>query len=266
MPTHRKVARYGWKPDLPDPRDRIFNLEEEVKMAHQLPTKVDLAPHMPPIWDQGQLGSCTGHGVARVVEHRAMQEGEDYGTPSRLFIYYEERAIEGTVHSDSGAQIRDGIKVIAGDGAPAETDWPYDISQFAVKPLQQVYDDAVKHKAVIYKRIIPGGRGAPIRTALAAGNPIVFGFSVPQYFEDGSWDPTSQPLPLPGPNDYFIGGHCVVLSGFDFERKRFSVNACQADNSWNRSWGMDGRFWFDAGWFDPNNGLTSDFWVVLSLS
>ena len=32
--------------------------------------------------------------------------------PSRLFIYYNERVMEGTVNSDSGAQIRDGIKSV----------------------------------------------------------------------------------------------------------------------------------------------------------
>ena len=51
--------------------------------------------------------------------------------PSRLFIYYNERVIEGTVGSDAGAQIRDGIKVVAKQGVPPETDWPYDIAKFA---------------------------------------------------------------------------------------------------------------------------------------
>src|SRR5437588_4046115 len=115
--TPRKTKRYGWHPDLPDPRDRIFNLEEDIKVASALPLEVDLSPHMPPIYDQGQLGSCTGNGVARVLEYVAISQGEPSVTPSRLFIYYNERVIEGTVNSDSGAQIRDGIKVAVHKGA-----------------------------------------------------------------------------------------------------------------------------------------------------
>ena len=59
--------------------------------------------------------------------------------PSRLFIYYNERVIEGTVDTDSGAQIRDGIKVVAKQGVPPETDWPYDIAKFADKPPAKAF-------------------------------------------------------------------------------------------------------------------------------
>jgi C1A family cysteine protease len=261
----RKTARYGWRPDLPDPRDRIFNLEEKVMLATAVPGKADLSPQMPPIYDQGQLGSCTGNGVARCLEYEAMRQGQPTVTPSRLFIYYNERAIEGTVNQDSGAQIRDGIKVVAKQGAPPESEWPYSDANpgpFQHKPPPQVYVDATKHEALVYKRVVLGGPGAPLRSALAAGYPVVFGFSVPASFEDGSWDPTKDPLPVPGPNDQFIGGHCVVLSGYDFTRSRFSDWAFQCENSWGPNWGMNGRFWMNAHWFDANAGLASDFWVI----
>src|SRR5690242_15739291 len=93
----RKVQRYGWRPDLPDPRDRIYNLEEKVSLASALPDSVDLSPHMPPIYNQGHLGSCTGNGIARVLEYQAIAQGQPAVTPSRLFIYYNERVIEGTI-------------------------------------------------------------------------------------------------------------------------------------------------------------------------
>jgi C1A family cysteine protease len=263
----RRIKRYGWRPDLPDHRDRIFNLEESIQKAHALPGKVDLSPQMPPIYDQGQLGSCTGNGVARVLEYESIRQGEPAATPSRLFIYYNERVIEGTVNTDSGAQIRDGIKVVATEGAPPETEWPYsdaDPGRFQEKPPAKVYADATKHEALIYQRIVVGGPGAPMRTALASGYAIVFGFSVPAYFEPGggNWDPTSQPLPLPGPNDQIIGGHCVVVTGYDFTCSRFARPAFQCDNSWGTSWGMNGRFWMDYDWFDPNRALASDLWVI----
>jgi C1A family cysteine protease len=261
----RKIQGYGWRPDLPDSRDRIFNLEEKVSLGSALPGSADLSPHMPPIYDQEQLGSCTGNGIARVLEYQSISEGEPAVTPSRLFIYYNERVIEGTVNQDAGAQIRDGIKVVVSEGAPPETEWPYSDANpgpFEQKPPAKAYRDAIKHEALVYKRIILGGPGAPIRSALAAGLPIVFGFSVPAYFEDGTWDPTQEPLRVPGPNDHFIGGHCVVISGYDFTGTRFKDWAFQCENSWGAGWGMNGRFWMDSHWFDANAGLASDLWVI----
>jgi C1A family cysteine protease len=264
----RKIARYGWRPDLPDPRDRIFNLEESVLQPSAVPGSVDLSPQMPQVYDQGQLGCCTGNGIARVLEYQATRQGEAAGTPSRLFIYYNERVIEGTVNQDSGAQVRDGIKVVVKMGAPPESEWPYSDAKpgpFEQQPPQSAFADAIPHEALVYKRILLGGPGAPMRTALAAGNPIVFGFSVPSYFEDGSWDPTRDPLPVPGPNDQIIGGHCVVISGYDFTGTRFSHPAFQIENSWGPGWGMNGRFWMDYHWFDANAGLASDLWVITQV-
>jgi hypothetical protein len=85
---------------------------------------VNLRLHGPPAYDQGQLGSCTGNAIAGAIEFERMKQGLSDFEPSRLFIYYNERVMEGTVGSDSGAQIRDGIKSDSKLGAPPESDWP----------------------------------------------------------------------------------------------------------------------------------------------
>jgi len=126
---------YGWVPDLPDHRDFLFAAPVENLAA--LPAKVDLRPQCPKeVYDQGNLGSCTANAIAGALEFEQTKQGLKTFTPSRLFIYYNERVIEHTVNTDSGAQIRDGIKSVGSIGAPPETDWPYDISKFAEKPPQ----------------------------------------------------------------------------------------------------------------------------------
>jgi C1A family cysteine protease len=250
-------ARYGWRPQQPDHRDFLFDAAPHA--IGPLPAKVDPITDGVPIYDQGQLGSCTGNGIARVLEYRQAQQFEGAVTPSRLFVYYEERVIEGTVGQDAGAEIRDGIKVVASKGAPPETDWPYDISQFAVQPPAPAYAEALKHEAIRYEAI-RNGPGAPFRTALAAGIPIVFGFSVPTSFEDGSWNPATDILPLPGPNDGFVGGHCVVASGYDFTGPE---PFWWCDNSWGPGWGASGRFRMHYRYFDQ---LATDHWVIQSVS
>src|SRR5437867_10708726 len=117
----RPIQRFGWVPDLPDARDFLFSAPEAVLAA--LPTKVDLRRQMPPVYDHGQLGSCTANAIAAAFEYdQVLQKLADF-MPSRLFIYYNERAIEGTVASDSGAMIRDGIKSVAKLGVCDEQLW-----------------------------------------------------------------------------------------------------------------------------------------------
>ena len=71
--------------------------------------------------------------------------------PSRLFIYYNERAMEGTVDTDSGAMIRDGIKSVNAKVAPARRSlWPYDIANFAENPPRKAYQEAKNTSALLH--------------------------------------------------------------------------------------------------------------------
>src|SRR5947208_1168822 len=114
-PCKFKIKGYGWRPDLPDVRDR-YRIERP--RTTPLPPKVDLRNGFPDCYDQGDLGSCTANAIAGVLEFDQIKQGQIPFTPSRLFIYYCERVMEGTVGDDSGAMIRDGIKVVADLGAP----------------------------------------------------------------------------------------------------------------------------------------------------
>lgn len=253
---------YGWRPQKPDHRDHFFHLEERILQAHQLPIKYDLWPHVPPIWDQGRLGSCTAHGSLRAFLTEALRQGEKVPMLSRLMQYFDTRSIEGTTDYDAGGEVRDAIRVLAQFGCAPETDWPYNIEDFAVKPPPTAYTDAAQHMAVKYQSITVGGPGAPIRTALASGLAVAFGFSVPQSFQDGSWDPATQVLPLPGLREQFVGGHCVAITGYDFSRLEHPEPYFVVDNSWGSGWGFEGRFRMAADWFSPDLGLATDLWCI----
>src|SRR5438309_5417843 len=164
-----QIRKFGWVPDLPDARDHLYAAPAPV--LRSLPSSVDLRPHFKAHpYDQGQLGSCTGNAIAGAIQFdREKQSLKPDFVPSRLFIYYNERVIEGTVSQDSGAQIRDGIKSVAQQGVPAESDWPYDISKFAQKPPSKAYSDALLDKAVSYKRVVQ--TLAQLKSCLASGYP-----------------------------------------------------------------------------------------------
>jgi C1A family cysteine protease len=125
MPINRK---YGWAPDLPDYRDHLYSAPQPV--LAKLPPKKDLRSGCPPVYDQGQLGSCTANAISGAIQFEQKKQGVTIFGPSRLFIYYNERDMEGTVNSDAGAQIRDGVKSVATLGVCPETEWPYDINKF----------------------------------------------------------------------------------------------------------------------------------------
>src|SRR5215472_1435990 len=129
----RQNAHYGWIPDLPDQRDYQYAAPPEVIGA--LPASADLTSACPPVYDQGQLGSCTANAIAGAIEFDQMKQNlTKIFVPARLFIYYNERVIEGTVNSDSGAQIRDGMKSVGTQGSCPEDMWPYIIANFQEQP------------------------------------------------------------------------------------------------------------------------------------
>jgi len=252
-PRIRKTARYGWVPDLPDQRDHLYSAP--VGALKKLPAKVDLRSQCPAeVYSQGELGSCTGNAIAAAIHFdRIKQKLKPDFVPSRLFIYYNERVIEGTVDSDSGAQLRDGIKTVAKQGACPELQWPYDIAQFATKPTAACYRDALKYKAVLYQRLVQTLN--QMKGCLASGYPFVFGFSVYESFE-GPAVARSGVAPMPAASEKQLGGHAVLAVGYDDAQQRFIVR-----NSWGDGWGMKGYFTLPYAYLTDDN-LAADFWTI----
>ena len=256
--TLRKASMhggYGWARDLPDARDFLY-AAPLVRFPQGLPPSVDLRPDCPPVYDQGQLGSCTGNGIAAAIEFDLMKQNAQAFIPSRLFIYYNERAIEGTINQDSGAQIRDGIKAVATLGAPPETDWPYDIGKFAVKPPDSAYADAKNDLVTAYARVAQVLN--QMQGCLADGYPFVFGFTVYESFESPTVAQTGI-VPMPSPGEKVMGGHCVVCVGFDDSKRVFFIR-----NSWGSVWGLNGYCTMPYEYLLGAH-LSSDFWTVRSV-
>jgi len=186
-----------------------------------------------------------------------------------LFIYYEERVLIGSVRYDSGAYIRDGIKVVNKKGAPLENLWPYNTSKFATKPPTPAYTDALKRTVTGYQRCT---NFAAVKNAVAAGNPVTIGFTVYDSFE-GAWadiphgQPGSGMMPFPNTaTEQQLGGHAVCIVGYDDTMPvagkangRFIVR-----NSWGTSWGDNGYFYMP---YDviKDTRMSSDFWLISAV-
>ena len=248
----RKTKRYGWIPDIPDQRDYLYAAPPAFLRA--LPPKVDLRKKCPPVYDQGQLGSCTANAIAGAVEFDQMKEQlPQVFLPSRLFIYYNERVIEGTIDTDSGAMLRDGIKTVAKQGACPEPMWPYLINRFKTKPSTACYTEAAKHTAVSYQRLVQSL--TQMQGCLASGYPFVFGFTVYESFETDAVARTGH-VPMPESGEVVLGGHAVCAVGYDMAQRWF---LCR--NSWGIKWGMKGYFTIPFAYLTDSD-LSADFWTI----
>ena len=259
------VRGYGWRHQLPDARDKLY----AARLNAAPPAECDLRPEMPPVYDQGQLGSCTGNAIAGAMEYERDRQGLSDFVPARLFIYYNERAMEGTVSSDSGAVIRDGIKVVNSDGVCPETLWPYDTGMFAVKPPKRCYVAALTDRLVQYEAV---QTLADLKDAISSKLSVVFGFTVYESFESPQVAQTGV-LPMPDvQTESAVGGHAVVAVGYSDPKGHVIVR-----NSWGPSWGAAGYFYMPYQYMTGTatnsdsaqiNGayLASDFWALELVS
>jgi C1A family cysteine protease len=267
-PVAPRLGQFGWKPDLPDHRDHVYAATAAV--LKKLPAKVDLRPKCPPVYDQGRIGSCTANAIGAAIQfdRRTAKQKPDF-VPSRLFIYYNERAMEGDVGTDGGAQIRDGIKSVVKLGVCPEAVWPYDDTPAlsdsgpwpkgakpTVKPSSEAFKTAQKYQAISYQRL-PRVLNS-FRGCLAEGHPFVFGFSVYSslYGPDGAPQIT---IPLPGAKDEQLGGHAVLAVGYDDSKQVFIVR-----NSWGKNNQDKGYFYLPYAYL-TDAGLSDDFWTIKSV-
>lgn len=171
---------------------------------------------------------------------------------SRLFIYWNERALEGTTDQDAGAQIRDGIKSVSRWGICPEVVWQYRNSNLYIAPPQVAYGLAAKHRIQTYAKI---SNMNAAKTCLASGYPFVFGFTVFQSFESDEVAATGI-VPLPTDSDQAVGGHAVMACGYDDKSQMVIVR-----NSWGPNWGDGGYFYIPYNYIF-NQSLADDMWTV----
>ena len=275
----------GWVPDLPDIRDTLYADIFKVAGASRFPLlywfseftnwigltnapadfPIDLrtssAGAFPPVFDQGQLGSCVENGWARALAYLESREetvseklktGQNVPPAqaallSRLFLYYN---VRGGVPQDTGSSIRAGVKTVASSGICTEDLWPYDLAEWKFQPSQVAYANALTRTKIQYARILTFNE---MIDCLSSGYPFVFGMSVYSQFENPG--PTGV-IAMPKSTDSYIGGHCLCAVGWNPVTKCFLVA-----NSWGTDWGMAGYCWIPMEYL-TNPMLADDFWMA----
>lgn len=267
-PIARLKSLLGGRRDRPDPRD-LFHLPKLDPPT--LPPAVDLRAGCPPVYDQGKIAACTANAIAGAIAYSRRKHGQspDF-TPSRLFIYYNERAVRGEEALDSGASTRDGIKVTRLHGAPDENLWPYDAtpastpggafppdSRGAQKPPQEVYDAAQPHQVQQFRRL--QNNLSTMKSCLAEGYPFTIGIVVYPSFV-GPDQKQQTVTPMPSLDEQPVGEHVVLAVGYD-DSKSWLI--CR--NSWGPDQ-ADGGYFYLPYTYASSKPRIGDLWTLVTVA
>lgn len=267
----------GWQPDLPDGRDYTFRHADVQRVLLTLPPVleseqpdvVDLrcdcdAEYFTGVDDQGELNASSSFAVLAVVEYYERRVAGRTYDGSRLFLYQATRhriGKAGQELSDSGADLRTTLKALAQVGVPPEEYWPYRSENFRSEPSSFLLSLATAPKALRYFRIANNECDGEaiwqtLKSFLAAGFPILFGFSVPSSLTDRA------EILFRKDHDAPRGGQSVVAVGYHLNRFGTRQDAILIRSSWGREWGDNGYGWLPVGFVYSH--LACDFWCSVS--
>ena len=244
---------YGTSRDKRDKRDHLYEPPAEVR--RNLPDTIDLRRRMPPVYDQRHLNSCSANAIAAALwfQQRQCEGNPRYPSPSRLFIYFNERAMEGMLAHNGPVSLRSGYKSVVRDGVCSERLWPYDVQRFRTPPDPRCRRVAETHRAVRYMRLAQSL--IHLRGCLAVGQPFAFGFAVYKTFKSRLVKRTGV-VSLPSRTDTRLGGHAMLAVGYLNDSRHFI-----ARNSWGKSWGDNGYCYIPYDYV-MRPDLAWDFWTV----
>lgn len=229
----------------------ITNKSQLTTQESNTTTKIDLRNKFPQVYDQGKIGSCTANALCSIYEY------DTYNFKgSRLFLYYNERMLLNETDVDNGAYLSDGIFTLKTFGLCEEKDWPYIIENLFKKPTDDIYQKA-KINFVIEAFSISNDIQT-LKYWLQKNEPIAIGIAIYSNFMNFSVARTGN-IGLPTANDRFIGGHAVVLCGYDDITQKFIVR-----NSWGSYWGDKGYFYIPYDYITDDN-LCNDLWIITKI-
>lgn len=187
-------------------------------------------PSIGPILDQGSLGSCVANAFAFTINAQTL----NHFNISRLYLYSICRTLDFTpLNEDNGTTIRTACNSLQKYGIIPETLSPYIISNFAKFPTLSMFQNAKYFKTFTYSSVTQNLMS--LKNCIASNYPIVCGIVVYSSFLT-NYAASTGTIIMPNLNtETVLGGHCIVLVGYD-ETKKLFIFA----NSWGTGWGNKG--------------------------
>jgi len=245
-----RVYNFGYVRDKVDDRDKTYRLKRP-GLAPPSTHRKNIG-QFPWRYDQGNIGSCVGHGVCETFKRVLQVRNLQHFDPSRLFAYYIAREDK---LADTGASIRDAIKAINKLGICSEQVWPYLPEKYADRPPDVAFTEAEMHQCLCYARV--GQTKLDIMDAVSNGYPVVYGKQLYESFMSQEAAKTGIIRKPKRCREEHYGGHCMVI--FDYDE-----TGTVELNSWGDAWGQAGVC--HVPWeYVLDKRLCSDFWVIYKV-
>lgn len=251
--SSRAVVGYQYQPPKASARRYVA---KDANLP-RLPAKVDLRPFMTPVEDQQSTNSCAANATAGAYEYLVKRHlGEDAYDVSRLFIYYNARAIDaGDDVADEGSVLQQVIESLKQHGACSEETWPFEQHAVNQKPSEEAYQEAAQF-LIEDTELVPTNL-EEWKTALAAGHPIIFGVKL-----FSSFDKHKKPGLVPAPSAAEAGrqshgGHAMLAVGYSDPDQVFIVR-----NSWGPDWGDKGYCYIPYRYLMNEQYNFGDSWII----
>lgn len=206
-----------------------------------LPSSADLSAYLPPIGDQGPVGSCSAWST--IYYSKTLQENLERGWGaddtneifSPLFIYNQ---ITGG--RNVGTSIEDHMALAVERGCPTLATFP-ETRNLNARPSTAALQEAARYKADSFDQISEYDYETgtfvidinKVKTALASGYPVVAGINIYSNFYDYAGGIYSRA------SGSALGGHAMCIVGYDDSRGVLKIV-----NSWGEGWGDVGFVYF----------------------
>ena len=247
---------YNLSKDSPSQHDLKRSVNLKLQPKNIVPKIIDHRSTCPPIYQQGDVGSCTSSAICGVFYHNLVNFNYvNIFYPSRMFVYYNTRSLKHTINVDNGGSLRDALKALHIFGTCPEDLWQYNVNYLNVKPPRLAYRIGLKNSGITYShvpQII-----SQLKQCLVDGFLFVFGISIYSSFESDVVEKTGY-VPLPTRSDEYLGGHALCAVGYDDHKQVFIVR-----NSWGCNWGDNGYCYLPYEYM-TNHELVYDIWTFIN--
>lgn len=238
-----KVKNFAMKP--------VFRADPSVVP----PSSFSLLDNQPPVFDQGQFGSCTANSACGEAAylHNILNISPD-GPFSRMLLYFLERQDDGSgSDNDAGSSISESVAAMLNYGLALEADWTYDSDHFSMTPTPEILAGALQNKILDSEVVSPDIDS--IKASIVGGRGVMYGFTVFESFESPQTAQTGMMF-MPAATEQVLGGHANRWIAYDDNINiNGEIGGFRSRNSWG-DWGLQGDFWLPYSFF--NAGYCSD--------
>lgn len=246
------IRNFGYK-ESPEDKMGAGHPTHLLSVTQTIPEYASLREHVIEVLDQKTTNACVAHAVAQQIRTSLKKQGvKAPALPSRLYIYYGARALNGDQNFDGGTYIHSAYEFTERLGYPPELEWDFSDNQDKVNSqpdLTAIHHAADQKWLTGHYRITSTGlaRVYDVRSAIAAGYSVVWGTVV-----DGPFMDLSPGKIWPGVTSAERGGHATLIVGY-------GPGYFEICNSWS-------NLWCDAGFCRVSDAAVAsvnarDFWV-----